>query len=138
MRTTPFLFRLRRWLRWHEGEIAITVILILPLVLLFIVHRAHGMDNGQWAQATPQMREWFGKLQSRNHLLCCQDADGFDAQWDTVDGMYRVFDGTRWVVVPNVAIVDGPNLIGVAKVWWQRDRTGAISGIRCFMPGAQG
>lgn len=99
-------------------------------------------DNGQWAQASPEQRRWFESLHNRASIHCCADADGYDAQWDTQDGKYRVWGEQpgkpgRWVVVEDLAVVDGPNKAGVAKVWWGQAKDGGLW-VRCFMPGTEG
>ena len=93
-------------------------------------------DNGQWAQATPEQRRWFSTLHNKNHNLCCAEADGYDAQWDTKDGSYRVYDQGQWYVVPDQALVTEPNRYGIAKVWWSHGDPDKM--IRCFMPGTEG
>ena len=110
------------------------VILCLGLVLLLPLI-AHGRDLGQYAQVPPDIRQWFNTLHSKKGL-CCADADGYDAQWDTLDGQYRVFSPDGWVVVPTEAVVEVPNKSGVAKVWWETGR-GGTRGVRCFLPGPQ-
>lgn len=106
-------------------------------VVVFGASFVEARDLGQYSQITPEMRQWFNSLYNKNKQLCCTDADGYDAQWDTKEGKYRVFDQTQgWVTVPDEAVVETPNKAGVAKVWWYVDK--GERKIRCFLRGAQG
>lgn len=100
-----------------------------------IVTIAMGRDLGQYAQVSPELRQWYGSLHNKSRQLCCADADGWDAVWDTKDGHYRVRADNAWIVVPDEAVVEGPNKAGVAKVWFYTEF--ASKGVRCFMPGSQ-
>jgi len=105
-------------------------------VLSGLFRFADARDFGQYAQVPQDLREWFGALKNKNNILCCADADGYDAQWDTAQGHYRVFSKDGWIVVPDDAVVTGPNKALVSKVWWKFDEAGKRS-VRCFMPGLE-
>jgi hypothetical protein len=109
---------------------------IIALALAAISFPSHARDNGQWAQADPAIRDWVDHLTDRAGISCCRTADGYDVQWDTVDGHYRVFILNRWIVVPDGAVLTQPNRLGVARVWYIA-YPGDVH-IRCFLPGAQG
>lgn len=110
--------------------------LAIGFVVVATINFARARDLGQYAQATPEIRQWFNTLHNRNKNLCCADADGFDAVWDTEADHYRVMQNGRWFVVPDEAVVDVPNKVGVAKVWWGSNNVGERF-IRCFMPGTE-
>jgi hypothetical protein len=105
--------------------------------MLAKINSADARDNGQWGNVDPSIREWIESLRNKNNVGCCDTADGYDAQWDTLgpDGTYRVFINGQWHVVPPEALLTVPNRLGVPKVWWvPGGDTGVI--IRCFLPGA--
>ena len=117
------------------------------LLLLLLAH-----DDGRYASSP--LKPWMDSLGNRLHEPCCSYADGVsipDVDWDTKDGSYRVrlcatFQPSEgwancankdWIVVPNSAVVDGPNRLGPAIVW-PTVNGGGHTLVRCFMPGAQG
>jgi hypothetical protein len=55
-----------------------------------------------------------------------------DGEWDITDNKYRVFLQGEWAVVPDDAVILGPNKFGKAIVWL-RDQ--AASGV---IPGSEG
>lgn len=92
-------------------------------------------DLGQYDQVPQDLRNWFGGLKNKAGSQCCADADGYDAQWDTKDGKFRVFGVAGWIVVADDAVIHEPNKVGVAKVWWV-DKSQKV--IRCFLEGTEG
>jgi hypothetical protein len=114
-----------------------TICLFSVLTALWLPLASVARDNGQWAQVAPELRRWFSQLHNKMGYRCCDDADGFDAQWDTKDNHYRVYDNGRWYVVPDEKVVTEPNKLGVAKVWWSNALM-LNKEIRCFMPGTEG
>ncbi len=109
---------------------------VLAFAMSFgFVYAVLARDLGQYVQASPELRQWFGTLHNQSKQLCCADADGYDAQWDTSGNSYRVFSPEGWVVVPPEAIIDVPNKAMVAKVWWAFDKGKRT--VRCFIPGLQ-
>ena len=99
--------------------------------------------TGKWA--SDPLRPWFESLQSKDGWYCCARADGHpldESEWDIKDNKYRVFIEGEWIVVPDNAVISGPNKFGRAIVWLE-DYTGFASGeiqtfsrIRCFIPGS--
>lgn len=87
----------------------------------------------------PDLKPWFEGLRSRAKAACCDGTDGKrldDVDWESKSGRYRVRIGGKWIDVPDDAVIDGPNLVGVAMVWPVEGYGGLT--IRCFMPGAMG
>jgi hypothetical protein len=84
-------------------------------------------------------------LQSKDGLYCCAQADGHpldESEWDIKGDKYRIFIQGEWIVVPDDAVISGPNKFGKAIVWL-RDHADPASGeintitrIRCFIPGS--
>jgi hypothetical protein len=89
----------------------------IPLILLGLTVLALGApavarDNGQWASAPSEIREWFQALRQPDHprISCCGEADAFEAdQFETegdhyvaiiTDGKGVIQNGTR-ISVPN-------------------------------------
>ena len=91
------------------------------------------------------MQPWFESLQNKVGLYCCARADGHpldDGEWVMKGDSYRVFIEGEWIVVPDDAVISGPNKFGKAIVWLQ-DHADLASGeiqaiprIRCFIPGS--
>jgi hypothetical protein len=95
-------------------------------------------DNGQYAQTSPEIHQWFNMLKNGKGGLCCSMADGFsidDPSWDRVGDHYRVQVNGKWIDVPEQAVVSGGNRIGRAIVW--PVTTEGVTFIRCFMPGSE-
>jgi hypothetical protein len=105
------------------------------LIGVVAANPASARDDGRYADEP--LHAWFDSLAS-NKGLCCSFADGVsvsDPDWDTDGGQYRVRLNGEWIVVPNDALVAGPNRFGQAVVWPYVDPDG-VTKIRCFIPGA--
>ena len=94
--------------------------------------------TGKWAG--DPLQPWFQSLQGKNGLYCCARADGHpldDGEWDIKNNKYRVFIQSEWIVVPDDAVISGPNKFGKAIVWF-RDPWGVnpSTQIQCFIPGS--
>jgi hypothetical protein len=112
---------------------------ILLLFLLCVPALAH--DNGQYAQSSPEIRNWFNGLRNEAGGQCCSFADGIsidDPDWQTSAGGYQVFYRGKWLVVPPKALVKGNNKIGHAVLWpLESVGTPGVFTVRCFMPGSE-
>jgi hypothetical protein len=99
----------------------------------------------------PELNAWFKSLKNKAGEPCCDSGDGEHAQaeWDMKKGGYRVLLKNRqkpdepgqWFDVPYSALIDQPNISGIAMVWWwpSYDADGAMTPKwRCFIPGAGG
>ena len=100
--------------------------------------------TGKWAG--DPLQPWFESLQNKVGLYCCARADGHpldDGEWDIKDNKYRVFIEGEWIVVPDDAVISGPNKFGKAIVWLVNQ--GEVetvlpplsTRILCFMPGSE-
>jgi hypothetical protein len=98
--------------------------------------------TGKWAN--DPLRPWFEALKNKYGLVCCAEADGHpldESEWDMKGNSYRVLVEGKWTVVPDDALISGPNKFGKAIVWlwpqeipeWSGD---ANNPIRCFIPGS--
>jgi hypothetical protein len=110
---------------------AIGFMCIVSLILLLLLCAVHGRDLDGRRVNSP-LKPWFDSLRS-GRGPCCADADGTtvaDSDWKTEDGHYVVMLNGKWVVVPDDAVLQQPNLYGHTMVW--------IYGttIRCFIPGS--
>jgi len=95
--------------------------------------------TGKWAG--DPLQSWFESLRNKLGLYCCAKADGHaldDGEWDIKDNNYRVFVQGRWVVVPDDAVLSGPNKFGKAIVWFRNYpwRVTPDTRILCFLPGS--
>jgi hypothetical protein len=96
-------------------------------------------SNAKWAGDS--LEPWFQSLQNKVGIYCCAKADGYpleDGEWDIKENNYRVFIQGRWVVVPDDAVLSGPNKFGKAIVWF-RNYPGRVTPdirIQCFIPGS--
>jgi hypothetical protein len=101
-------------------------------------------DNGQYSQSDPEIKKWIEQLKNNRGESCCSNADGYDVQYDTKDGHYRVYLHDEWHVVPDYAVLTTPNRLGAARVWYMStwtvpDKDGkqkASVRIYCFLPSA--
>ena len=113
---------------------------IVIVYLLIFAGVALARNQGQYAQTSPEIRDWIRGLKDKNGNGCCSTADGYPAEveWDTERERYRVRIGGQWYVVPPEAVIDGPNKLGYAVVWYVYDDEQGALKIRCFIAGAGG
>ncbi|WP_156438808.1 MULTISPECIES: hypothetical protein [Bradyrhizobium] len=98
----------------------------------------------------PELNAWFKSLKNKVGEPCCDTGDGqhVEAEWDMTKGGYKVLlkdphrptEPGQWFDVPYSAVIDQPNLSGIAMVWWSPSYTdGRMTPIwRCFIPGPGG
>ena len=58
------------------------------------------------------LKPWFDSLRNKLGLYCCAEADGHpldDGEWDIKDNSYRIFVQGEWTIVPDDAVLLGPN-----------------------------
>lgn len=134
---------------------------------------AHARDlDGRYASSP--LKPWFDSLKDKNGGGCCADADGAvvkDVDWSIqgegqqcrrtpalsfsnqdvkYEGHYCVRYQGAWWLVPDSAVVDGPNKAGQAIIWpictsprhisgadTCKDDDASLLFIRCFIAGAQ-
>ena len=122
--------------KYFQAEFVSASRLNAPCVLILI-----GDPTGKWAN--DPLRPWFEALKNKEGLVCCVEADGHpldESEWDIKDNTYRVFIQGEWIVVPDHAVISGPNKFGKAIVWvWPQEvlawSDSASNFIRCFIPG---
>ena len=117
---------------------------LIVLILVLIWSYAYPRDlDGRYAQS--HLKSWFDALTDQKGVSCCSNADGTvltDADWESKDGHYRVkvpwrdskSSETVWIVVPDAAVITGPNKDGRTIVWPLYGYLGTT--IRCFIPGS--
>jgi hypothetical protein len=99
----------------------------------------------------PDLNAWFKSLKNKVGQPCCDTGDGqhAEAEWDMAKGGYKALlkhphrpnEPGQWFDVPDSAVIDQPNLSGVAMVWWHplyNFRGEMIPVWRCFIPGPAG
>lgn len=120
----------------------IHAILIIAATLLLCTS-VLAKNDGRWSQLDPAKREWF-----RNQIvpdgrhkgqICCNEADGVDAQEDIRGEKYWVTftaNGKEipWMEVPDEAVIRGPNKYGTPVVWFWFEN-GEVK-IKCYAPGS--
>jgi hypothetical protein len=120
---------------------------LLRMVVLFfaVAFAADAMakDYGQYGNVDPVIRKWVQGLKDKSGHGCCDTADGYPAEyeWDVAAKGYKVRIEGEWYVVPDDAVIDQPNKLGYATVWywWSWDMDGKKNHhIRCFLPGTGG
>jgi hypothetical protein len=114
----------------------------LPLLLAGAVLLVRD-PTGKWAG--DPLQPWFESLRNKAGLYCCSKADGHplnDGEWDMKGDSYRVNIQGKWTIVPNDAVISGPNKFGKAIVWL-RDQERLLyegattsSPVICFIPGS--
>jgi hypothetical protein len=123
----------------QELTCAMRKILIRGALCLLLPTVALAHDDGRFAGSP--LKAWFERLSTKAGGLCCALADGIvDVTWGTTpDGHYRVYVWGQWVVVPDEAVVQGPNRLGRAVVWPYIDDVpgGSLVQIKCFLPGEE-
>ena len=95
--------------------------------------------TGKWAN--DPLHPWFESLKNKTGLVCCAEADGHpldEDEWGIKDNTYRVFVQGEWIVVPDDALILGPNKFGKAIVWFRNypGRVTPDTHIQCFIPGS--
>jgi len=119
------------------------LIMVGLLACCAIVTESLARDYGQYRNVDPAIRDWIQGLKDKAGQGCCETADGHPAEyeWDIVGNRYKVRIEGEWYVVPAEAVVDEPNKLGYATVWywwsWELDGT-KVHHIRCFLPGPGG
>lgn len=119
----------------------------MKVLLFLLLLTSFAFAHDKHYAVSEGMKQWFDTLRSKSGP-CCSDADGDvlqDADWDAVDGHYRVRLDGKWMVVPDGAVIQEPNRYGPTMVWPIRQhgfgygysvKSGEIVDIRCFMPGS--
>jgi len=112
-------------------------------ILLFVLTFSaalHARDYGQYNTVLPEIKTWIESLRNQFGYPCCATADGYRPEavdWDMAGNHYRVKIDKSWIVVPDTAVIKGPNRIGHAVVWlyngWLDPDGHRI--IQCFLPG---
>jgi hypothetical protein len=95
---------------------------------------AHDLDKTD--NNSPEIRQWVVGLHNRHGVGCCATADGWKpelVEWDTTKKGYRVMIEGHWVDVPESAVIEGPNKLGHAEVWYYH--VDGQPAVRCFLPG---
>ena len=116
---------------------------LLMIALLAGAADAPARDYGQYRDVDPAIKEWVQRLTDKTGQGCCATADGHPAEyeWDVAGNHYRVRIEGEWYVVPPEAVIDEPNKLGYATVWywWDWSLDGKKTNhIRCFLPGSGG
>lgn len=84
------------------------------------------------------LNPWYQSLKS-GRGPCCDGSDHKplpEVDWEKREGRYWVRVEGQWVVVPDDAVLPGPNLDGRTLVWHFVGTSGIY--IRCFAPGLMG
>jgi hypothetical protein len=94
-------------------------LILLGLTVLALGAPAVARDNGQWASAPNEIREWFQALRQPDHprISCCGEADAFEADQFEAEGDHYVAiitDGKG--VIQNGSRISVPN----TKMKWDR------------------
>ena len=107
------------------------------MLVLLLCLPALARDNGQYANVSPEVRQWFRAQKSpKTGALCCDEADGTFAEEDIRDGDYWTrFEQTKgaWMSVPKDVVIHQSNINGSPVVWWYY--LNGVLQIRCYVPG---
>jgi hypothetical protein len=124
-------------------DIRLRLLMIALILSLAAAADAPARDNGQYRDTDPAIKEWIQQLTDKTGQGCCATADGHPAEyeWDVAGNHYKVRIEGEWYDVPPEALVDEPNRLGYATVWYWWDWS--VDGkkthhIRCFLPGPGG
>jgi hypothetical protein len=107
--------------------------IILILCLLFVTVPGAAHDHTQ-----PGIKSWIKSLKNKQHVPCCDTADGYppEAVVDMGGNRYRVKIKGEWYDVPDHALLTEPNRLGYPVVWYVHENGRPL--IVCFLPGAGG
>jgi hypothetical protein len=129
-----------------EGAMTPNARRIAIAICIFIASAAKSderADNGRYANVAMGIRTWIESLTDTSGVGCCATADGLRPQaidWDMAGNHFRVKVAGWWIGVPDSAVIRGPNRLGYAVAWLERDwdiDTGEMTmRVRCFLPGA--
>jgi hypothetical protein len=111
-------------------------IAILVAAVALSCTAALAFDRGQWGHVSADIRDWVKGLKNAHGTPCCDSADGFDATWDMHDESYRVNIDGNWITLAEHQVLHVPNRLGVARVWYMKSGSGAVT-VFCFLPGPQ-
>jgi hypothetical protein len=120
-----------------------SLLVVALLASCAIVTEMSARDYGQYRNADPAIRDWIQGLKNKAGQSCCETADGHPAEyeWDIVANQYTVRIEGEWYAVPAEAVIDEPNKLGYATIWywrsWELDGK-KVHHIRCFLPGPGG
>jgi hypothetical protein len=110
-------------------------------IALLFSFSAYAIDNGQYENVPPHIRNWFNNLKNPNGGMCCSLADGHRLDGDDVSTMgptWYVFVEDDWWEVPADRIVTTEgNPVGQAVVFYrtvQRPNQKLKLDIFCFVP----
>jgi hypothetical protein len=89
------------------------------------------------------------RTRQASRAVTAEDAQHAEAEWDMAKSGYRVLlkhphrpnEPGKWFDVPYSAVVDQPNISGIAMVWWAPSYgiDGSMTPMwRCFIAGAGG
>lgn len=125
------------------ATIGSSLTLLVALGIFFPVAAAHADDTGQNRQVSPEIEAWTEALTNQVGIGCCTTENGFrpaEVEWDISVNSYRVKLDGQWILVPDEAVIRGPNRLGYAAVWFEIDHDidfeESTFEIRCFLPGA--
>jgi hypothetical protein len=127
----------------HDNWTRATHHVIALLLVVAPATEAVARDLGQYRDVDPSVHQWVQGLKDKAGKGCCETADGYPAEyeWDTSGNRYKVRIDGEWYVVPAEAVIEGPNRLGDATVWYWTswDIDGQMTPhIRCFLPGPGG
>lgn len=105
---------------------------LIGLVAFISVGSAYAVDNGQYENVDPAVREWFRGVRAPSGVPCCDIADGHRTQFKVENDKLVALIEDKWVMVPPESIVKGSrNPTGDAVIWWVRQGEGYY--VRCFV-----
>jgi hypothetical protein len=109
----------------------------------FLTSAGMAHDDGRYRNVDPTIKSWVKALTDKKGNGCCDTADGYPAEvdWDNDMGRYRVRIDGAWYDVPDEALIEKPNRLGYAMVWYYPSYEAdgrLVPKIRCFLPGAGG
>jgi len=114
----------------------------LGLLLTLFLVPAFARDNGQYADVAPEIRKWFDGLTDSKGSGCCSTADGLrlktdalDPEWECLVKKCRVKISGEWYDVPDDALLQVPNRVGYAVVWYVFENGKLV--VRCFLRGTE-
>lgn len=122
---------------------SLTLLVALGVLFPVAALQAQAQDTAQHRQVSPETEAWTEALTNQVGIGCCTTENGFrpaEVEWDISVNSYRVKLDGHWILVPDEAVIRGPNRLGYAAVWFEIDHDidfeESTFEIRCFLPGA--
>jgi len=116
------------------------LITLLSIAAATFTNATIAKDRPELKNVSPEIRRWFEEMKSPTGSLCCSFADGHRTEYDIRQGQYWVPIDGEWQAVPPEVVINTPNPVGDAIVWYLQRNADEVAmhgqkwKIYCFVP----